>query len=61
MYINIDFLHILNPFWYLFHLFSVTLLAIKHPKMPRVFSGTPPPSKEDEKSTQKSLDNIYKI
>ena len=28
MDINIDFLHVLNPFWYLFHLFSVTLLAM---------------------------------
>ena len=28
MDINIDFLHVINPFWYLFHFFSVTLLAM---------------------------------
>ena len=35
MDINIDFLHVINPFWYLFHFFSVTLLAMLPQRKPK--------------------------
>ena len=35
MDVNIDFLHVINPFWYLFHFFSVTLLAMLPQRKPK--------------------------
>ena len=61
MDINIDFWHVLNPFWYLFHLFFSRVARYKAPQNAASIFGDPASFKEDEKSIQKSLDNIYKI